>query len=171
MADADLSTNHKNNILKKGNPIILEGRTNGSDIKPGHLVTYEGETYPDVDLCASGETPAGFAWKHTNEEDVPDNFDADVAFADNTYIKIISIESEGCELAARMSPKATNGNAIAGGEKLGGSAENLGDGELDVITTLTNAWVGNALWDQSITVGASDNMEVILRTKGGGGLA
>lgn len=169
MADVELVSLAKD-ILLKGNPLVFEGVITGTDMKHGHIVTYDGETYPEIDLCADGENPAGVLWKHTNELDVPDNFNggaADVAFATGAYVKIIRLDSPDCDVLARMSPKATNANDISGLEALGASAESGGDGELDVITALSNVHVGQALRDQAVTVGSTDTMAVRLKLRGG----
>lgn len=169
MADVELVTIAKD-ILLKGNPLVFEGVITGTDMKHGHIVTYDGETYPAIDLCATTENPAGILWKHTNELDVPDNFNGgvtDVAFATGAYVKIIRLDSPDCDVLARMSPKAGNANDITGLDFLGQSAEAGGDGELDVVTAITNVHIGQALRDQGVVVGSSDTMAVVLKLRGG----
>jgi hypothetical protein len=57
-------------------PKIREFRADGSDIKPGLIVTVENETDPDIDLCANGETPLGIVLERYD-------VDIDTAYDDN----------------------------------------------------------------------------------------
>ena len=83
----------KKDVVAKGKPRpdrVVRRMTTGTDIKPGSIVTEEGETYPDVDLCATtAETPLGIAWRYTFENDKPINWTWDTAFAEDKFIDVI----------------------------------------------------------------------------------
>ena len=61
---------------------IIEAVTNGSDIKPGHVVTNVGESNEeDIDLCAQTETPLGVVLCNPDQ-------DIDTAYDDNTTVQV-----------------------------------------------------------------------------------
>lgn len=112
----------KKDVVAKGKPDpkrVVRRRTNGADIKPNTIVTEEGETYPDVDIIAtSAETPLGVAWRYTFENDKPEDWTWDTAFADNKFIDVIlphdgNLEIYG-DLAINDTTTSTENNVAAG---------------------------------------------------------
>jgi hypothetical protein len=97
--------NHILVYLNKAMPdAIIEKVTNGTDIKPGMIVTAVGETSPDIDTCAAGEEPLGVVLRN------PDH-DIDTAYADGITVKVARIGS-GCKV--RVWIKANSASFVQG---------------------------------------------------------
>lgn len=141
---------------------VVTRRTNGADIKPGHLVTSEGETDPDVDQMdgANDATFLGIAWKHAYESDIPDNWDIDDAFADNTEILIILPHGGQLGVYLHLAPKGTSANEVSEGDMVVCSAESGGDGQIDKGATdgshNPNLVVGVVAPEEAADPGATD---------------
>jgi hypothetical protein len=65
-------------------------RANGTDIQPGLMLTVEGETWPDVDLAADGETVFAAALEDPTGEHCDD---IDDAWDDNSAIRAVLFPS------------------------------------------------------------------------------
>jgi len=84
---------------------IIEAVTNGTDIKPGHVVTNVGESNEeDIDLCGQTETPLGVVLCN------PDH-NIDDAYSDNTTVQVARCGS-GCKV--RVWYQANGGDAQKG---------------------------------------------------------
>ena len=92
MATTNMSTVTRQILEKMGDETgVITVRTNGSDIKPGHIVTKTGETIntPDVDLVgATDDITLGVVLNEPNQ-------DIDTAYGDNESINVAVIGS-GC---------------------------------------------------------------------------
>lgn len=100
MAEAIGTNRDADQIVIKGyNPnYIVEKRVNGSDIKPGHVVTGYGESNKhDVDLCDAGEPPLGIALEHYMDDGIAntirDTPDIDTAYTDNAMVRVALLGS------------------------------------------------------------------------------
>ena len=69
-----------NSVVWHGTPYIRNFRANGSDIKPGYLVTQVGETAPDIDLCGYKSSNNEFCLGVVLEKY---GYDIDTAYTDN----------------------------------------------------------------------------------------
>ena len=75
MADEAISARSNTVLVAPGVPGWKAAVTVGdADEKPGHVVTGTGETHPDVDLCAAGESIAGVLLERSD-------LDIDTAFS------------------------------------------------------------------------------------------
>lgn len=147
--------------------LVVQRKTNGTDMFPGCVVSEVGETFPAVDLAEAGELWLGIAWRHSNPADIPEgwmNPDAsspDYTFATATYIDVILPHGGELEIAAFVSKRTTNANNITGNEILKVSATT--DGKLDVTTTPAYPLpVGRAVSEQAITVDTTDARVVVI---------
>lgn len=147
--------------------LVVQRRTDGADIIPGMMVTEDGATYPDVTRALVDSTFLGLAWKHSNPEDIPqywNNADASVpviAFADNTYIRVILPHLMRLLVLAYLARDATTTaeNDITGNEHLilandGTTSSGFLDVGIDVSTP--GVIVGKAVSNQTVTGNASD---------------
>jgi hypothetical protein len=139
--------------IREGKENLLPGdivirRTNGTDMKPGLLVSEEGETFPDVDLNATADTATlGVA---LGEVFPANTYDIDDAFADNTWIYVLRKGGSRCVVS--MLYEATSGGAVAGmaGDPVGQGAEDAGyivalaDVNAKVVGYLIRAVTGHA---------------------------
>ena len=91
-------------LLKKGVYVRTEdGRTNGTDIFIGALVTRFGETFPDIDLCAVIEAIFGQVVgintsKHLVHENGPWYNDYDNPYGDDKWVRIGILQPEAIYL-------------------------------------------------------------------------
>lgn len=99
MADVLMSA-----LLADGGKIIVQGErecrifgwidtmhtANGTDLKPGYLVTEVGETFPDLDLVANGEAPYGLLLEDPTGEH---SDDIDDAWDDNYAVRVLKFPS------------------------------------------------------------------------------
>lgn len=93
----DLSTDR---IDKDGWFRIIDRRVNGTDIFIGAIVTDEGETFPDVDLCSEDQVMTGIVigenpTKHTLHANGPMYHDYDQCFDNNTWIRVGVPKAQG----------------------------------------------------------------------------
>ena len=65
-----------NSVVWKGIPKIREFRANGTDIKPGRVVSTVGDTFPDAHITSAGEAPVGIILERYDT-------DIDTAYSDN----------------------------------------------------------------------------------------
>jgi hypothetical protein len=75
-------------FLREIGAIRTDFVANGSDIKPGYVVTQTGETAPDVDLQGNGEVALGIALEDPTGEH---SDDVDDAWDDNYEIRVLLI--------------------------------------------------------------------------------
>lgn len=114
MADQSLSTRGYYQWQQGGKPLgpndLVEARTNGTDIKIGHIVTHTGETLPDVDLAITTDgRPLGVVVGPVNLKTVLDSdpdWNPDTALPDNTKIWVAKL---GCGAIGPVHLEATAG--------------------------------------------------------------
>ncbi len=101
---------------------VVERKVNGSDEKPGHIVTGVAETFPDIDLCAAGEGPLGILLEHYRDDGlagtVRDTPDIDTVFTDNAVARVALIGSGMTCLTWLGGEGATSTAAVYPGTKL-----------------------------------------------------
>ena len=91
-------------LLKKGVYVRTEdGRTNGTDIAIGMLVTRFGETFPDIDLCAEIEAIFGQVVgintsKHAVHASGPWYNDYDNPYGDDIWVRVGILQPEAIYL-------------------------------------------------------------------------
>lgn len=122
MTDETLGSRSKGQVVLKGyNPnYIVERRINGSDIKPGHIVTNYGESVnEDVDLCGAGEPPLGVALEHVANDglaSIRDTPDIDTLYTDNAVVRV-ALCGSGMTVLCWLAGQTTT-TAVYGGTKL-----------------------------------------------------
>lgn len=131
MAESIGSTRGIHTIVLKGyNPnYIVEKRVNGSDIKPGKIVTNYGESNKhDVDLCGAGEPPLGIALEHYFDDGLAgtnrDPLDIDTVYADNSVVRVGLIGS-GMTVVGYMAGQTTTTTIYAGSNIVAAASGNV----------------------------------------------
>jgi len=102
MADDTFQGRGINSVVWSGKPKIREFRANGTDIKPGLLVTTSSETYPDIDLCAAGEVAIGVVLERFDK-------DIDTAYDDDDEHVPVALISENPGLGVYIFKTANAG--------------------------------------------------------------
>lgn len=96
--------------IKPGDIVIM--RTNGADIKPGHLVGELAETHPDIDLVAADEL--NILGIVRREVFPGEDYDIDDAIADNKYVEVLLKGAGGGKITVAMLWEALAGGAVSG---------------------------------------------------------
>lgn len=164
MADETIGTTNKAGeiVIKGFNPnYIVEKKTNGTDILPGHVVTNYGEANKDdVDLCDAGEPPLGIALEHYFDDGAAgtnrDTLSIGTAYADDTMVRVALIGS-GMTCYAYLGGQTTTTTIYAGQNLV---AKTSGLLQLPTFATTTaqlNAdWLGYVGKSAEYNTGGSD---------------
>ena len=103
MADDTFESRGINSVVWAGKPKIREFRANGTDIKPGLIVTTSSETFPDIDLVAAGEVPIGVVLERYD-------VDIDTAYDDDDEHVPVALISENPGLGVYVFKTANAGD-------------------------------------------------------------
>lgn len=96
-----------NSVIESGDPIIVNMVTNGTDIKPGMIVSRNGETADDVDLAEDDESPYGIVLEKWDT-------DIDTAYADGIVIPVAPLQQNRGRIRAWIFIDGTSINADSG---------------------------------------------------------
>ncbi len=159
MVDDTLASRGINSIVWHGAPKKSIRRSNGSTIKPGDVVTAEGQTFPDVKLAAAGEKPFGVVLERYD-------IDIDTAYGDDDEFLPIASIGKNPGLGVRVKRKAN-----AGANEPGELWVTDADGEVSIwsyadATAETDSLetiVGQGAWSRP---NDASNMELIKITLG-----
>lgn len=127
-------------VIKGYNPAyIVEKHINGTDIKPGHVITNYGEANKhDIDLCDQGEPPLGIALEHKGDDGlagtVRDTYDVDTAYEDNAAVRVALLGS-GMAVVGYLGGQATTTTVYQGSKLI---VKSSGELQLPLTQTTTS---------------------------------
>ena len=133
MADQTMAAN------KLSEKVVLDGREDelndyldiytikdSTDIIAASVVTTEGETSPDVDLCAGGEAPAGILLGYANEADKKASYSLGVTIGYTKLAKVLRRTGGRVRVQVIINRSATACAALVKGDPLYCSVTNAG---------------------------------------------